>query len=84
MTYFTLPMRGTPYNKFHHVENGEVTAIDVSRPDGDEIPYPVGVKFNLKPVTYDTVHINRRKGVPETVTRPRRHLRVDAGSLDDL
>ena len=50
--YFTLPMYGTPYTKFCIVEHGVVTAIDISRPDGKEIPYPINVKYKLKPIRY--------------------------------
>lgn len=57
MTYFTLPLYGTPYHRFCHLgQGGVVVAVDISRPEGEEVPIPHGVKFRLEPIQYGGVN----------------------------
>ena len=53
MRYFVGPLLGTPYTRYFHLEGSTVVLIDISRPDGTEVPCPVGVKFKVRKQTYE-------------------------------
>jgi hypothetical protein len=90
--YFTLPLWGTPYTRYFLVENNEVVSIDISRPDGREVPYITGVRHNIRPITYGRLRpletyehtVAVRNAARNGGVTPNRKSRVDAGSLDDF
>jgi hypothetical protein len=61
VNYFVLPILGTPYNRYHHLENNIVVAIDISRPEGVEVPIPDGVTYKVRLVEYPRKRVKVRK-----------------------
>jgi len=76
--YFALPVLGTPYTRYYHLEStNTVIAVDISRPDGIEVTCPTGVKFKLRPVNYSRhpVHYGAADAArQEYIESRRRHV----------
>ncbi len=53
--YFVIPETPSTPRRFAIVERGAVVQVLASRPDGEEIPRPLGVAWRLKPVDYTDV-----------------------------
>ena len=90
--YFTLPMLGTLYTRYFTVEDGEVVSVDISRPEGREVPYINGVRHNIRPVAYGRYRpmpeydqaASARNAARNGGVTPARKQRVDARDQHDL